>query len=100
MPTLSAIVPYLEQSGSSPDPLLKCSTGQPLFPGFLSQWLTDTFVAARADGNIANQSFRTGAAFVDARAGSPYHLFQAIGRDGQEVPTRFKSGFQQKLWQN
>lgn len=97
---MSATVPYLEQSGSSPDPLFKRSTGQPLSPGFLSQWLTDTFVAARADGTIASQSSRTGAAFVDARAGSPYHLIQAIGRDGQEVPTSFKSGSQQELWQN
>lgn len=78
----------------------KCSTGQPLSPGFLSQWLTDTFVAARADGTIASQSFKTGAAFVDVRAGSPYYLTQAIGRDGQEVPASFKTGSQQELWQN
>ena len=64
-------------------------------PVFLSQWLTDTFVAVYIAGAIASHSFRISAATVDAPSCSSDEE-----RDGQAVPTNFKSRPQQELWHN
>ena len=58
-------------------------------PVFLSQWLTDTFVAVYIDGAIAIHSFRISAATVDAHSGTSDDLVQAMRRemDKQCLPT-------------
>ena len=51
--------------------------------------LRDTFVAVYIAGAIASHSFRISAATVDAHAGTPDHLVQAMRRemDKQCLPT-------------